>query len=141
MTDPTPHAAPPHPAQTPEKPVWTLEGDTSAPRLVLRGSWSVQDGGMAPFPTDGLAQAQSHGTLTFDSQGVSGWDSAFIAFLWDVKQAASHAGLQFDPRGLPASAQRLLALLPDAPAPNKAADRKKPPSAGARGGQKPQCAE
>ncbi len=127
MTDPHPHAAPPHPAQTPEKPVWTLEGDSSAPRLVLRGSWSVQDGGMAPFPPDGLAQAQSHGTLTFDSQGVSGWDSAFIAFLWDVKQAASHAGLQFDPHGLPASAQRLLALLPDAPAPNKAADRKKPP--------------
>lgn len=127
MTDHTAHAAPPHPAPPAEKPVWTLEGDTNAPQLVLRGTWTVQSGGMAPFPADGLAQGRDHSTLTFDTQGVTGWDSAFIAFLWDVKQAAGHAGMQFDPQGLPASAQRLLALLPDAPASGKAASHKPAP--------------
>ncbi|KXV62792.1 MlaE family ABC transporter permease [Acetobacter orleanensis] len=125
MTDPTSHTAPQYAAQPPEKPVWTLEGEPNVPCLTLRGTWTVQSGGMAPFPPDGLGQTQ--GTLTFETQGITGWDSAFVSFLWDVKQAASHAGVQFDPQGLPPTAQRLLALLPDAPAPSKAANHKKPP--------------
>lgn len=127
MTDQSPLAALPLQTQASEKPVWTLEGPPAAPQLVLKGIWSVQDGGMAPFPSDGLAQAHGPGVLTFNIQDVTGWDSALIAFLWDVKQAASHAGLHFDPKGLPAPAQRLLALLPEAPAPGKTAPRKPPP--------------
>lgn len=132
MTEHASHAALQNAGQTPDqsaghplqKPVWALEGEPDAPRLVLAGAWTVQNGGLTPFPPDALAQA--HGTLTFDSQGMTDWDSALVAFLWDVKQATGHAGLGFEPEGLPQAAQRLLALLP-ATAATKAPPPQRPP--------------
>lgn len=67
------------------------------------------------FPQDAFssAQAKAGQTLTFNTSGLDGWDSSFITFLWNVKQAAGQASLSVDAQALPASAQRLLALLPE----------------------------
>ncbi|GAN59433.1 hypothetical protein ACI01nite_20200 [Acetobacter cibinongensis] len=78
---------------------------------------------MAPFPQDGLHTATPGQVLQLDTQQLENWDTAFISFLWDVKQAANHAGVQFDPSTLPGPAQRLLALLPPEPAKPPAAQK------------------
>ncbi|MFT8672455.1 STAS domain-containing protein, partial [Acetobacter orientalis] len=110
--------APDGPASgTPAHAAWSLETQTGTPVLRLSGSWDVAHGGMAPFPADGLQDAPHGQTLQIDTSQITNWDSAFVAFLWDVKQAAGHAGVEFDPTSLPDGAQRLLALLPRAPAP------------------------
>lgn len=101
---------------TPAHAAWSLETQTGTPVLRLSGSWDVAHGGMAPFPADGLQDAPRGQTLQIDTSQITNWDSAFVAFLWDVKQAAGHAGLEFDPTSLPDGAQRLLALLPREPA-------------------------
>lgn len=100
---------------------------TGTPCLHVQGDWTVQNGGMAPFPTDGLNETHQGQTLQIDTTGLQQWDSAFITFLWDVKQAAGHAGLTFDPTHLPEPAQRLLALLPEQPAAKPAGPGPKPP--------------
>lgn len=110
-TPDTPHSGHPTPTAA-----WSVETQASAPVLRLSGNWDVQHGGMTPFPPDGLRQAQQGQTLEIDVSQITNWDSAFVAFLWDVKQAAGHAGVTFDPSALPDGAQRLLALLPQEPA-------------------------
>ncbi|KAA8389060.1 ABC transporter permease [Acetobacter tropicalis] len=115
-------------SQTPRAaPHWDLDMHTGTPCLHVQGDWTVQNGGMAPFPTDGLNQTHQGQTLQIDTTGLQQWDSAFITFLWDVKQAAGHAGLTFDPTHLPEPAQRLLALLPEQPAAKPAGPGPKPP--------------
>lgn len=111
------HISPDGPAAgTPTHAAWSLETQANTPVLRLSGSWDVAHGGMTPFPVDGLAHAAHGQTLHIETSLITNWDSAFVAFLWDVKQAASHAGIEFDPSTLPDGAQRLLALLPREPA-------------------------
>ena len=55
-------------------------------------------------------------THHFNTAGLRSWDSAFVAFLWDVEQAAGKAQLHFDEQNHPAPAQWLLPILPEAPA-------------------------
>lgn len=98
-----------------DTPAWSLQNTADGVCLNVEGAWTVQAGGATPFPQDKLPVEPGH-TLHIDTTGLKGWDSAFVAFLWDVKQAASKAQLHFDEQNLPAPAQRLLALLPDAPA-------------------------
>ncbi|MFT8564230.1 MAG: STAS domain-containing protein, partial [Acetobacter orientalis] len=87
---------------TPAHAAWSLETQTGTPVLRLSGSWDVAHGGMAPFPADGLQDAPHGQTLQIDTSQITNWDSAFVAFLWDVKQAAGHAGREFAPPSLPA---------------------------------------
>lgn len=120
MTDT--HAPPPVTGQhTPQQAAWSLDASGTALALRVSGNWDVEHGGMAPFPHDGLHSATPGQVLQLDTHQLENWDTAFISFLWDVKQAANHAEVRFDPSTLPGPAQRLLALLPPEPA--------KPPSA------------
>ncbi|ARW47268.1 ABC transporter permease [Acetobacter pasteurianus] len=98
-----------------DTPSWSLQNTADGVCLSIEGAWTVQAGGTTPFPQDKLPVEPGH-ILHIDTTGLKNWDSAFVAFLWDVKQAASKAQLHFDAQNLPAPAQRLLALLPDAPA-------------------------
>lgn len=98
-----------------DTPSWSLQNTADGVCLSIKGAWTVQAGGTTPFPQDKLPVEPGH-ILHIDTTGLKNWDSAFVAFLWDVKQAASKAQLHFDEQNLPAPAQRLLALLPDAPA-------------------------
>ncbi|WP_339076713.1 ABC transporter permease [Acetobacter sp. AC2005] len=98
-----------------DTPSWSLQNTADGVCLSIEGDWTVQAGGTTPFPQDKLPVEPGH-ILHIDTTGLKNWDSAFVAFLWDVKQAASKAQLHFDEQNLPAPAQRLLALLPDAPA-------------------------
>ncbi|MGF1277381.1 MlaE family ABC transporter permease [Acetobacter pasteurianus] len=98
-----------------DTPSWSLQNTADGVCLNVEGAWTVQAGGTTPFPQDKLPVEPGH-ILHIDTTGLKNWDSAFVAFLWDVKQAASKAQLHFDEQNLPAPAQRLLALLPDAPA-------------------------
>lgn len=98
-----------------DTPSWSLQNTADGVCLSIEGAWTVQAGGTTPFPQDKLPVEPGH-ILHIDTTGLKNWDSAFVAFLWDVKQAASKAQLHFDEQNLPAPAQRLLALLPDAPA-------------------------
>ncbi|MGO2958894.1 MAG: MlaE family ABC transporter permease [Acetobacter sp.] len=106
---------------TPQQAAWSLDASGTALALRVSGNWDVEHGGMAPFPHDGLHSATPGQVLQLDTHQLGNWDTAFISFLWDVKQAANHAEVRFDPSTLPGPAQRLLALLPPEPA--------KPPSA------------
>jgi phospholipid/cholesterol/gamma-HCH transport system permease protein len=48
--------------------------------------------------------------LTFDTQGLSSWDSGFITFLLKLIQLNSRLGIEADQAGLPDGVQRLLHL-------------------------------
>ncbi|MGO3517388.1 MAG: MlaE family ABC transporter permease [Acetobacter cibinongensis] len=112
---------------TPQQAAWSLDASGIPLTLRLSGNWDVDHGGMTPFPHEGLHTATPGQVLQLDTQQLENWDTAFISFLWDVKQAANHAGVQFDPSTLPGPAQRLLALLPPEPAKPPAAQKAPPP--------------
>jgi phospholipid/cholesterol/gamma-HCH transport system permease protein len=83
--------------------------------IALTGDWLARTGPI-PVVTDSPLPAGAV-PLRFDSQGLGRWDSALIAFLWDMKQAAAISGRTLDTIGLPPAAGKLLGLLPDRLAP------------------------
>ncbi|WP_158920985.1 ABC transporter permease [Acidisphaera sp. S103] len=99
---PSPQAEPP--------PTWQLRQANGRDVLTLTGDWIAQSGRIPEFTPDTIAAAH---TLTLDVAGVTRWDSGLIEFLWDAKRAAASAGIPIDTSPLPASAQKLLGLLPD----------------------------
>jgi phospholipid/cholesterol/gamma-HCH transport system permease protein len=104
----------PLPAPEPEAPpAWQLRQANGRPELVLTGDWIAQSGRIPDFPANALAQVAAGQTLVLDVEHVGRWDSGLIEFLWDAKRAAIEAGLGVDTTGLPASARKLLGLLPD----------------------------
>ncbi|HTH97798.1 MAG TPA: ABC transporter permease [Stellaceae bacterium] len=80
--------------------------------LTLAGDWIVRSGHIPDFPADSFASAERGATLSFDHRGLGAWDSALIAFLWDVGRVSAAAAVTMDSAGLPASARKLLSLLP-----------------------------
>lgn len=100
--NPPPQAAPP--------PAWQLSHANGRDVLTLTGDWIAQSGRIPDFPPNALTAAHD---LTLDVAGVTSWDSGLIEFLWDAKRAAVTAGIPIDTTPLPASARKLLGLLPD----------------------------
>jgi len=79
-------------------------------RLVLSGPWILKAG--VP-PIDDLAREIDLAPprrLVFDSEGLEGWDSALVTFVYAALGVASRRGVDVDLSGLPAGAQKLLAL-------------------------------
>jgi phospholipid/cholesterol/gamma-HCH transport system permease protein len=79
-------------------------------RLSLSGPWTL-DAGVPPI--DGLAREIDPAPprrLVFDSDGLEGWDSALVTFVYAAIGVASGRGVDVDLGGLPAGAQRLVAL-------------------------------
>jgi phospholipid/cholesterol/gamma-HCH transport system permease protein len=98
--------------RTEAAPAWQLRQLNGAHVLCLTGDWIAQSGRIPGFPEDGLRGVTSSQSVEFDIAGVGRWDSGLIAFLWDAKRAAVTAGVAIDSETLPASARKLLGLLP-----------------------------
>lgn len=119
-------AAPPPPrAATGREAHWT--GDGAHWQLVLAGDGH---GAPLPAPPDGLAVAP--GTqVRFDSTGLSHWQPAFVASLWQRLAPLARGGVELDLTGLPRGLQPMLGLsLPPsaaAPARPRDADDDPPP--------------
>jgi len=94
-------------------PPWAWDLDSSADDIVLRlsGSWRMQD--HLPSPTEvetELTRASSARRLTFDTRGVTAWDTGFLVFVLNVRDAATSLGLTVDRSGLPEGVRKLLDL-------------------------------
>jgi phospholipid/cholesterol/gamma-HCH transport system permease protein len=94
-------------------PSWQFRQSDGHPSLALSGDWIAQSGRIPDFPADAIPPTEAGQTLILDVDGVGKWDSGLIEFLWDARRAAIAAGLTVDAAGLPASARKLLGLLPD----------------------------
>jgi phospholipid/cholesterol/gamma-HCH transport system permease protein len=94
-------------------PTWRLIPGSDRDVFALGGDWIAQSGSIPQFPPDGLAESAAGRTLAFDTAGLGRWDTGLIEFLWDAKRMAVSAGVMIDGSGLPASARKLLGLLPD----------------------------
>src|SRR5262245_25663158 len=95
-----------------------FEQPASGTMLVrLSGRWRV--GETLPNPVEVQRQVASISgvrRMVFDSQGVSDWDSALVAFLGKVLADNERQHIETDRTGLPGGAQRLLALASAVPA-------------------------
>jgi phospholipid/cholesterol/gamma-HCH transport system permease protein len=87
--------------------------DYSLPKtlcLKISGSWLITD----QIPETGeiirVAQAKGIQQLTFDTSGMGKWDSALVAFLFNLIRGCGHHNIQVNYQGLPAGIQKLLAL-------------------------------
>lgn len=80
-------------------------------QLKLAGDWRTRHS--LPATTafeDQLSSQPGIRKLTFDSAGMTDWDSAVLAFLFRLKTIASNNKLEIDPAGLPDGVQRLMRL-------------------------------
>jgi len=93
---------------------WTLRVEHPAPdvaNVVLSGTWRKEDRGPDPAEVWREIQASSPvRRLTFDTSGVTDWDSSLVTFARQVLGEARAHGIDGDRAGLPAGAQRLLHL-------------------------------
>jgi phospholipid/cholesterol/gamma-HCH transport system permease protein len=94
-------------------PTWQFRQGDLHPALALDGDWIAQSGRIPEFPADAIPSTAAGQTLILDIDAVGKWDSGLIEFLWDARRAAIAAGLTVDSARLPASARKLLGLLPD----------------------------
>lgn len=92
---------------------WELVRAADRDVLALGGDWIAQSGRIPRFPEERLTGSAAGRTLAFDAALLGRWDSGLIEFLWDAKRVAASAGFVVDGSGLPASARKLLGLLPD----------------------------
>lgn len=94
-------------------PAWQVQPSDGGAVLILTGDWIAQSGRIPIFTATVLAKLTTEQALTLDIASVGRWDTGLIEFLWDVRRAAIAAGITVDTASLPASARKLLGLLPD----------------------------
>ena len=77
--------------------------------LVLSGSWTLRSAtpGVASLARTAQPAAEA-GPIRFDTAGLTGWDSTFVAAVLDLMAAAGSRPV--DLSGLPQGVQRLVAL-------------------------------
>jgi len=95
-------------------PQWHLQGEQTAPVMVLSGTWQARAGNIPVFPKDGLKKAPG-AHLSFQTSNLQVWDTGLVAFLWDLKRVAHDAGISLDMQTLPGPMRQLLELLPEVP--------------------------
>jgi phospholipid/cholesterol/gamma-HCH transport system permease protein len=79
--------------------------------LELSGSWKAGDG--IPTTEEIIKQVEANspvGMISFDSTGVTTWDSGLLTFLLQVFHYGSRRDIAVDDRGLPDGVKRLLKL-------------------------------
>jgi len=82
----------------------------------LAGSWTLAGGlPSAELVHDEAARAASVRSVAFDTQGLTTWDTALLAFLRGLTQRLAERGIATDRAGLPDGVNRLLELAAAAP--------------------------
>jgi len=94
--------------------IWEFRHDAGKGVLALSGTWLIRSAEARAPEVHRLCNQAAVQRLSFDSSGLGEWDTALVAFLWDIKRAAAAAGVALDDAGLPESAKQLLRLLPSA---------------------------
>ena len=99
-----------------------LDGEGPRRVLTLSGDWIAREGtpqgNNKPNAVAEWLDAPGIASIGLDATQLGRWDSALLAFVADLRQAAALRGIALDEAGLPASARRLLVLLPEpSPAP------------------------
>jgi phospholipid/cholesterol/gamma-HCH transport system permease protein len=91
-------------------------GGDGAVTILLAGEWRLgTDLPSADAVTGQLGNLGAESRLSFDTQGVSGWDSGLLTFLLTVFNHCLSAGISISTDGLPSGAGRLLALATTVP--------------------------
>jgi phospholipid/cholesterol/gamma-HCH transport system permease protein len=103
---------------------WRAKRDGSTCRVTLSGDWVARKDGVEAPPAGQILEGGVR-ALAFETGGLGHWDSALIAFLYDLRLAAQARGVAFDEADLPRPAARLLALMA-APTPPVAAAQPTP---------------
>ncbi|MFT8979385.1 MAG: ABC transporter permease, partial [Gluconobacter oxydans] len=76
MTDHTPTG--PSAAQPADRtPQWHLQGEQTAPVMVLSGTWQARAGNIPVFPKDGLKKAPG-AHLSFQTSDLQAWDTGLV---------------------------------------------------------------
>jgi phospholipid/cholesterol/gamma-HCH transport system permease protein len=91
----------------------TVSLDRSDATLMLRlsGKWHLsRDLPSASLVIPELAKQPVPRRLSFDTSGLSGWDSGLVSFLLDLQSVCRERGIKDDPEGLPAGVRRLIEL-------------------------------
>jgi phospholipid/cholesterol/gamma-HCH transport system permease protein len=89
---------------------WRAIVEGSACRVILSGDWVARIDGVEAGSATRIMAAGAR-SLTFEAGALGHWDSALIAFLFDLRAAAVAGGVAFDETGLPKAAEKLLALM------------------------------
>jgi phospholipid/cholesterol/gamma-HCH transport system permease protein len=79
-------------------------------RLVLAGHWTLAAGVAPVTPVADQMRAVSFRRLSFDTRGVTAWDTALVTFAFAVAELASGRKVELDLEGLPPGARKLVAL-------------------------------
>jgi phospholipid/cholesterol/gamma-HCH transport system permease protein len=91
---------------------WTARARGGQTVIVLDGDWLARDGQAiaSEAARAGVALTGAR-ALAFDAAMLGNWDSALIAFVWELRTGAAERGLVCDSSGLPASVRHLLGLV------------------------------
>jgi phospholipid/cholesterol/gamma-HCH transport system permease protein len=90
----------------------TLDVSRDGPdvRLILAGRWTLADGVPPLTPLSEQMGAIAFRRLSFDTRGVTAWDTALVAFAFAVAQWADRRKVELHLEGLPPTARKLLVL-------------------------------
>ncbi len=100
--------------------------ETATVRMDISGDWCI--GHRLPSPDDIARQLMAAGNverMTFNTAGLTGWDSAFLVFLTDLRQPLTEKKITIDPAGLPEGVRNILAIASAVPE-KKETDGQKP---------------
>ncbi|MBK1732056.1 hypothetical protein CKO41_09685 [Thiococcus pfennigii] len=107
----------PNPTLPPSAASLAIERHDEALVLRLAGRWRLAE---HPPGAGAVVAALADGPpvprVTFDTTGITGWDTALAVFLWGVQKATAERGIALDADGLPDGARRLLDLAGAVPA-------------------------
>nr|WP_255673805.1 ABC transporter permease [Komagataeibacter sp. FNDCF1] len=96
-------------------PQWHLQPEANRTLVTLSGNWIAQEGRVPAFPESGLKDVPQGAPLEFSTEQLGRWDTSLISFLWELKRSAREAHVDVHIDTLPASAHKLLDLLPEIP--------------------------
>jgi phospholipid/cholesterol/gamma-HCH transport system permease protein len=96
---------------TPAPPFYTLERESDALLVRLRGTWALS-GGLAPVGPvlEALDEAPPPRRLAFRADDLREWDSSLVSFVHALAGEAAARGVEADWTALPAGAGKLLEL-------------------------------
>ncbi len=90
---------------------WLVREEGEQSIVVLSGDWTDVDAtAELPRAQSILDRAGLH-ALSFDSSGLSRWNSSLLLFIASLRSTAQQRSIQVNEAGLPASASKLLRLL------------------------------